>query len=237
MICPKCESEVSEDGLFCPKCGVRLGGNDNGFEGHAAAPSADNSAPESPPPATASESTAATPRDKFRPADDRQDIVDDEEVDIWKGGYSPKAMFSAWIAAGLLTLLAMVGAICLEALRTGWFYLLIAIACVWIGLLLRLVYMRLDVHYHLTSQRFIHEQGILRRKTDRVEVIDIDDVAFEQNIIERIVGVGTIRLESSDKSHSELVLKGIDQVKEVAGQLDAARRKERVRRGLHIEAV
>ncbi|MFP6612735.1 MAG: PH domain-containing protein [Pirellulales bacterium] len=237
MICPKCESEVSEDGLFCPKCGVRLGGNDNGFEGHAAAPSADNSAPESPPPATASESTAATPRDKFRPADDRQDIVDDEEVDIWKGGYSPKAMFSVWIAAGLLTLLAMVGAIWLGASGRVWLYLSIATACVWIGLLLRLVYMRLDVHYHLTSQRFIHEQGILRRKTDRVEVIDIDDVAFEQNIIERIVGVGTIRLESSDKSHSELVLKGIDQVKEVAGQLDAARRKERVRRGLHIEAV
>ncbi|MFP6669524.1 MAG: PH domain-containing protein [Pirellulales bacterium] len=237
MICPKCESEVSEDGLFCPKCGVRLGGNDNGFEGHAAAPSADNSAPESPPPATASESTTATPRDKFRPADDRQDIVDDEEVDIWKGGYSPKAMFSVWIAAGLLTLLAMVGAIWLGASGRVWLYLSIATACVWIGLLLRLVYMRLDVHYHLTSQRFIHEQGILRRKTDRVEVIDIDDVAFEQNIIERIVGVGTIRLESSDKSHSELVLKGIDQVKEVAGQLDAARRKERVRRGLHIEAV
>jgi len=236
MIFQKSESEVSKDGVFCPKCGVRLGGNDNGPEGHAAPPSAENSAPESPP-ATASESAAATPRDKFRPADDRQDIVDDEEVDIWKGGYSPKAMFSVWIAAGLLTLLAMIGAIWLGASGKHWLYLSIATVCSWVGLLLRLFYLRLDVSYHLTSQRFIHEQGILRRKTDRVEVIDIDDVAFEQNIIDRIVGVGTIRLESSDKSHSELVLKGIDQVKEVAEQIDAARRKERIRRGLHIEAV
>lgn len=235
MNCPKCEADVPQGALFCQKCGAQLGGNEAGFENREATPSAE--IPDTGPSQSAGvPDTSPAPHDRFRPAGDRQDIADEPEDDLWRGGYSPKAMFSVWIGAGLLTLIAIIGAFWLS-FSGGWLYLLIGIAVVWISLFLRLVYMRLNVSYHLTTQRFIHEKGILRRVTDRVEVIDIDDVAFEQNIIDRIVGVGTIRLESSDKSHSELVLKGIGQVKDVAGKIDAARRKERVRRGLHIEAV
>ena len=42
---------------------------------------------------------------------------------------------------------------------------------------------------------------------------------------------------SSDCSHSELFLEGIDRVAHVAGLIDDARRAERRRRGLFIEAV
>ena len=50
------------------------------------------------------------------------------------------------------------------------------------------------------------------RTTDRIEVIDIDDVTFRQGMVERALGVGTIVIESSDRTHPRLVLAGIDNV-------------------------
>jgi len=77
----------------------------------------------------------------------------------------------------------------------------------------------------------------LVRTTDRIEVIDIDDVTYRQGIVERALGVGTILLESSDRTHPTLILSGIDDVQRVAGLIDDVRRKERRRRGIHIEQI
>ena len=110
-------------------------------------------------------------------------------------------------------------------------------AFVWLYLIGLLVYRKLSVRYELTTERFIHEVGILRRVTDRIEVIDIDDVNYTQGIIERMVGVGTIKISSSDRSHPELTMRGIDDVKRIADEIDDVRRAERRRRGLHIEAI
>jgi hypothetical protein len=49
--------------------------------------------------------------------------------------------------------------------------------------------------------------------------------------------VGTIHISSSDRTHPELLLLGIDDVKRVADLIDDVRRKERRQRGLHIEAI
>ena len=96
---------------------------------------------------------------------------------------------------------------------------------------------RFGVHYELTSQRFIHQTGILTRATDRIEVIDIDDVSFTQGPVQRMFGVGRITITSSDRSHPLLHMIGIADVKSVAGLIDDVRRKERRRRSLHIEAI
>jgi len=71
----------------------------------------------------------------------------------------------------------------------------------------------------------------------RIEVIDIDDVSYTQGPVERIFGVGTIQLTSSDRSHPTLSMIGIGEVTEVAGLLDDIRRAERRRRSLHIESI
>lgn len=95
----------------------------------------------------------------------------------------------------------------------------------------------LSDHYELTSQRLKHRTGILFRKIHRIELIDIDDVMFEQGPIQAMLGLGAINLQSSDSSHPELCLQGIEDVRRVADLIDDARREERRKRGLHIEAV
>ncbi len=52
-----------------------------------------------------------------------------------------------------------------------------------------------------------------------------------------MLGVGTIRLTGSDRTHPEMILAGIDKVPEVASMFDDVRRAERRRRSLHIESV
>ena len=65
----------------------------------------------------------------------------------------------------------------------------------------------------------------------------MDDITYVQGIVDRIFGTGTIKVTSSDRTHPEVNLRGIDQVREVAALLDSARRQERLRRGVHIEAI
>jgi hypothetical protein len=72
---------------------------------------------------------------------------------------------------------------------------------------------------------------------NRVELIDMDDVTYVQGPIQTLLKVGNITIKSSDVSHPVLVLKGISDVKRIAELIDDARRSERRRRGLFMEAV
>ena len=162
--------------------------------------------------------------------------ADDPEDDLWKGGFSPKAMIGYWLLAGVVTIAAVVVGVVFNY-AVVWIIGIAVAGSLWLAFALYLLYQRLGVDYQLTTQRLIQRTGILTRVTNRVEVIDIDDVQFTQNIVERFLGVGTIRILSSDISDPKLVMIGIDDVKNVADTIDNVRRDERRRRGLHIETV
>jgi membrane protein YdbS with pleckstrin-like domain len=210
MLCPACSTEVSDGSVFCPKCGHRLG-----------------------EPAPASTASAA---EKLRAGNRPTANENDPEQQLWHGSYSPKAMYGSWLLAAIVTLVAIVVSILVPNPIT-WMAGAAIVVVLWLSLLGYLLYERLSVEYTLTNHRFIHQTGILRRVTNRIETIDIDDVTFEQGIIERMFGVGTIRLLSSDTSDPKLFLKGIDDVKRVANLIDDARRSERRKRGMYIESV
>ena len=179
--------------------------------------------------------------DKFRDQmkTSTEDVEDDEpEEELWNGGYSAKAMVGTWILLATLSVLAVVLAVITIVGAPIPFPVSLGIIVVmwFVGAVVYLL-RRFGVHYELTNQRFIHQTGILTRNTDRIEVIDIDDVSFTQGPIQRIFGVGKITITSSDRSHPNLDMIGIAEVKSVAGLIDDVRRRERRRRSLHIEAI
>jgi membrane protein YdbS with pleckstrin-like domain len=164
----------------------------------------------------------------------------DEETEIWTGGYSGRAMYGIWMLLGLATLGGIILLFMLPLLRDnkwGWIVVLGALALAWIFSLVTLAVRKLSVWYELTSQRFKHRAGLLVRKSDRIELIDVDDVTFTQGPVQAMLGVGQITIRSSDTSHPELILRGIQDVRKVCDLIDDARRKERRRRGLHIESI
>ena len=162
------------------------------------------------------------------------------ERSLWQGGYSPKAMYGSWLITGLATIAIIVcGFLFVTGENSGsiWMILGAVIVALWLIVIGIYLYRRIGMSYELTTQRFIHQAGILMRTTDRIEVIDIDDVSFTQGIIQRMLGVGRIKISGSDRTHPELVLHGIDKVEEIATLIDDVRREERRRRSLHIEAI
>jgi membrane protein YdbS with pleckstrin-like domain len=176
--------------------------------------------------------------DKFREqVQNTKENVDDyePEEELWNGGYSAKAMVGTWILLAILSVVTLILPFFVSfltiQLSLGGIVLMWLVGAVVYG------YRRFGVHYELTSQRFIHQTGILTRATDRIEVIDIDDVSFTQGPVQRMFGVGRITVTSSDRSHPLLHMIGIGDVKSVAGLIDDVRRKERRRRSLHIEAI
>ncbi|MGI9467709.1 MAG: PH domain-containing protein [Rubripirellula sp.] len=176
--------------------------------------------------------------EKFREqVQSTQEPVEDyePEEELWNGGYSAKAMVGTWILLAILSVATLIIPFIVDFLSVpmslGVIVLIWLVGAVVYGL------RRFGVHYELTSQRFIHQTGILTRDTDRIEVIDIDDVSFTQGPVQRVFGVGRITVTSSDRSHPLLHMIGIADVKSVAGLIDDVRRKERRRRSLHIEAI
>jgi membrane protein YdbS with pleckstrin-like domain len=208
MLCPSCSTTVPSDSVFCPKCGHRLA---------------------DPAPAGAKQ----TPAEKLR--GDRGDN-NEPERQLWHGSYSPKAMYGQWLLAIVVTLVAIVLCVILPNPIT-WMAAGVIVPVLWLCIGAFYLYERLSVDYMLTTQRFVHQTGFLRRVINRVEVIDIDDVTVEQGFIERMFGVGTIKLLSSDTSDPKLLLRGIDDVKRVATMIDDCRRDERRKRGMYIETV
>lgn len=175
---------------------------------------------------------AAGPNALKPPAGASADAPGSDRI-LWDGSFSPKAMYGTYLTCLVLSVVILVGGFFAAALPIA----AVAAVLIWLWPIGLLAYRKLAVHYRLTPERFIHERGILKRITDRIEVIDIDDIAFEQGIIERMLGVGTLRITSSDRTHPKLILPGIDDIHRVAGIVDNARREERNRRGVYIESV
>lgn len=216
MRCPSCAAEINEEAAFCQACGAKVG----------ALPLAGRSAGKG----AAAEADWSPDDGGLRSPSGRRD---DPEVELWTGGYSPKAMIGSFIGAAALTVAILIASMIFPLA----IWLLLAAGVVWLLVLGMLAYRRLNIHYRLTSQRFFHQKGILTRTTDRIEVIEMDDVTYTQSIFERMFGVGTIKITSSDSTHPVLIMTGIDKVQEVSEIIDKARRKEITRRGLRIESV
>jgi membrane protein YdbS with pleckstrin-like domain len=229
MKCQVCHKEVDAAAQFCQHCGTRLAPADARF---VATP------PAAVPPVQSETAFApSTPGGGATLSRGRRSDV--PETVIWEGGYSPKAMLGPAVGMGILSLGGIILALYLGIAVSGtWAMVVLAIVLLlWAFLGARLAIRRLSIHYKLTNQMFYHQRGLLRRVTNRIEAIDIDDITYEQGIIERLVNVGTIKITSSDRTDPELWLVGIEDVQNVASQIDKARRAERVRRGLSIEAI
>jgi membrane protein YdbS with pleckstrin-like domain len=225
MQCPHCETDVPESAAFCPGCGRRLADSPDAPVQHTGQPL--GKSPSAPA------NTAQQLQNRSAQIRAAGDVAEQE---LWRGSYSYKAMTGTLIAAGLLTLVGLFGLVWYRHVEAFRIADLVCMMLLWLAIAVSMLRRRLGIRYRLTNQRFFLEKGILRRITERIEVIDIDDLQFEQNLVERFFDVGSITLTSTDRSVPKFWLQGIEHVQEVSDLIDQARRAERNRRGLYIES-
>jgi membrane protein YdbS with pleckstrin-like domain len=209
MHCPKCGVEVVADALFCQKCGTRL----------------DESA------------AAATIKSAAVTVPSSRGGVDLPEEELWVGRYSPKAMIGTWIILGVLAMAVLALTIYMWASSIAYWWVPLAIYVLIDAVVAaRFFWKHISIRYRLTNHRFFHEEGILRRVVNPIDLITIKDVAFEQGIIERMFNVGKVRIMSGDTTDPELVVDGIEDVQTVTTLIDKTRRAEMMRRRVFFDA-
>jgi uncharacterized membrane protein YdbT with pleckstrin-like domain len=215
MPCPTCGAETSPNAKFCAQCGACI------VPGSVEAQAA-----------VLYPSPEAAGHDLAQPTNGEP-----SETVIWVGGYSPKAMLGGWCLSGLLSIIAVVIAIVWPPNSYGWWLLAAVFFLPWLYHLAILAYRRAGIRYTLTTQQLIHESGILRRDNNRIETLMMNDIAYSQTLLQRLVGVGDIKILSGDTSHPTFVLRGIDDVDGVTETFNAARREERRLHGVHVEQI
>lgn len=104
----------------------------------------------------------------------------------------------------------------------GWiaFVVLVVVFGVWPYLVWR---MR---SYTLTTERLATRQGVLRRSGRDIPLARINDVAFEQGVVDRLVGAGTLRVSAASEEGT-VVLRDIPEIHEVVKLLNAQVRQAR----------
>jgi membrane protein YdbS with pleckstrin-like domain len=206
MLCPACNTEIAADAAFCPKCGKQL---------------------------TSAPAVAPAAADKFKAAQVATSAHSEPEHELWQGSFSGKAMYGSWILAAIVSVAAVIAAIVVPN-PIAWLVAAVVVPVAWLIPAFTLWARRLGVKYTLTTQRFLHQRGVLRRVADQILLVDIDDISYVQGILGRIFNFGTIKLLSNDASDKNLVLVPIDDVQRVANLIDEARREERRKRAIYM---
>ncbi len=88
-------------------------------------------------------------------------------------------------------------------------------------------------HYVITSHRIMVRRGVLAKTGKDITLSKVTDVSFRQGLLERVVGSGTLHVESAGDAPNELLhdIPHSDEVQQLLNQLiddDANRRAGRI---------
>ncbi len=87
--------------------------------------------------------------------------------------------------------------------------------------------------FTLTTQRFRIERGILNKHLDDLELYRVKDITLSQPLIQRIVGLGTLTMVTSDATTPTVILPAIPDalpiMDRIRNEVDRVRRERGVR--------
>lgn len=86
--------------------------------------------------------------------------------------------------------------------------------------------------FRITSQRIEKTQGIFSRTTTNLELYRVKDMQLKRNLIQRIVGIGTVELSTSDQSDHNFQLNGIPNYEKVFTTVRHHVESNRIARGV-----
>jgi membrane protein YdbS with pleckstrin-like domain len=195
VACPECRRSLSSAAAACPHCG------------HPMVPSV------ATPPGAA-------------------------ERTLWEGKPSAKALLGAILGATLFALVVGGGVLLLydpaldllsglsrdvrrfiDRNVDGLHIATLAFVITVVGLRLGRLAWRLAVlkshHYRITNQRLVIESGVLAKQIEEIDMRTVADLEFRQGLVERLLGVGTVTVVSSDRTTDRVRLVGLERPREL----------------------
>lgn len=69
--------------------------------------------------------------------------------------------------------------------------------------------------YRVSNQRILLESGVLSKRIDEVDMRTVEDIEFNQGVVERLLGIGDIGIIAADKRMGRFRLVGVENPRDV----------------------
>ena len=86
--------------------------------------------------------------------------------------------------------------------------------------------------YEIGEGRLILRRGFIRSTTDEILIYRIMDISLHRTLTQKLFGVGTIKLTSTDKTHPELELKNIKRSDDIRRFISQQIEQHRAKQGI-----
>lgn len=147
--------------------------------------------------------TPGVPEAPVRPPDDSEVVYFDGRSSLWSEA-------GTLVMYTVIAVIVLIGGVSLCAFVGGWAWLLLppllllaAAIAAWPVILNR------TRRYRITNYRIDFERGLLTRRIDTLELWHVDDIKFQQTLVERALGIGTLIIQSGDDSTPQLRIPGL----------------------------
>lgn len=113
-----------------------------------------------------------------------------------------------------------------------------ALLLYWLFLGWRVFYARKSHFYRLTNKRLFVWTGVFRRRIDQLELLKVNDVYTKiPSIFHRMLGVGTVVVESSEERYPVTYIVGVDRPEAVMDTVWHTARAEREGHTVRVDQV
>lgn len=96
-------------------------------------------------------------------------------------------------------------------------------------------YLSIGIRYEVTSQRLRVIRGLIGRNLEEIELVQVRDIDASQNVGERMLNIGDVRIISNDPTRGEIILSNIRDPLEVREIIRKAVMAEKQRLGFHYQ--
>ena len=141
------------------------------------------------------------------------------EETLWKG--TPSTLLLAGYIVGIVLTLVVIPWIAIFFASTmpdlerasnmrsfGWIAAAVLGAIQLLAFFIAWIKLR-STQYTVTNQRVLIEQGIFSKTVDEIDLRYVDDSSFTQSLLDRLLGIGSVTLVSSDKTTPRFMLRSI----------------------------
>lgn len=136
------------------------------------------------------------------------------EETVWTGTPSQIKNLGAYLLC--IVILPIIGIICVGYKLPSWFLLLDLVVLAYAFWKWLLVKTR---EYRLTAERLLVTEGVLSKCTESLELYRVKDFRITQPLLQRLFGLETIELISSDQDTPDLVIDHIPQNLQISSKI------------------
>ena len=141
------------------------------------------------------------------------------EHELYEGRPSWRALMSFYvIGIGLAALVLVV----LGLLAGSWAPAIVVAAAIAALTLLVGYLRRVSTKYLITTQRLRISRGILRKSVQETRLERVQNVNYQQGVLDRLLGVGTVDFDTAGTDDSEFRFEWVDEPEQVVRAVDRA---------------